>query len=740
MAARRVLGAARGRGGRTGAAVAMGLAAGLAWLASGGWATGPSQTWTTTPDFNLGAYQGTEATTVADQVQLGTTASTFPVMYIANAGEDTVSKIDTATGRELARYRTWFGPSGQPGHVNHLGSAYAGAAPSRTAVDSSGNAYVANRHFDGLRPSVMKILGTGGIDRNGNSVIETSSDLDSNGVITNPSAEIKNLADTNGNSMIDVAEFQDERIAWWVQYGVAGQLGRSLCIGTDGNLWAGTFNDSQYYKLSSVDGSLLAGPVSIAGLQPYGCLVGADGLLWSASLGNTLGELNTNTNSTVMVHDHSAYGGDYGIAIGNGRVYQATYSGGTYIEHNPSTNAFSNPTLAPPSGPPTAIGALGIAVDGAGKIFVGNQVGGMYKFNPDGSLIWASPAQAGTTHVRGVVVDSNNDAWAVHLVDHNVSKYRGTDGAPLGVFPVGNSPYTYSDAAGLAAASVTTPTGFWTVVRDSGAAGTQWGTASWSDCVPAGGTVEVRVRTADIQSNLQFQTYMLVSNNVPFALAGRYIEIQVKFIASQADGTCLAQNPKSPVLYDLTVHQIEPPTPTPVPPTATPIPPTATPIPPTATPVPPTATPVPPTATPVPPTATPVPAGTGRMTGGGSIGNTGARHGFELHCNPNVLPNRLEVNWGRGNNFHLESLTSASCTDDLAIVPNPPAAGFDTYTGEGSGRYNGVAGATAKWVFTDAGEPGRSDNATITIKDAGGNIVLSASANLQNGNQQAHKN
>jgi len=176
-------------------------------------------------------------------------------------------------------------------------------------------------------------------------------------------------------------------------------------------------------------------------------------------------------------------------------------------------------------------------------------------------------------------------------------------------------------------------------------------------------------------------------------------------------------------------------------PTPTPVPgDTPTPVPPTATPAPPTATPVPPTATPVPPTATPVPGGRGRMTGGGSIGNTGARHGFELHCNAATLPNRLEVNWGKGNKFHLESLTSASCTDDPGIVPNPPAAGFDTYTGKGGGRYNGAAGATAEWTFTDAGEPGKNDTATITIKDAGSNIVLSVSGKLQNGNQQAHKN
>jgi hypothetical protein len=64
------------------------------------------------------------------------------------------------------------------------------------------------------------------------------------------------------------------------------------------------------------------------------------------------------------------------------------------------------------------------------------------------------------------------------------------------------------------------------------------------------------------------------------------------------------------------------------------------------------------------------------------------------------------------------------CSDDPAIVPNQPNAGFDTYEGTGVGRYNGVDGATASWRFTDAGEPGTSDTAQITIWDADGNQLL----------------
>jgi hypothetical protein len=129
----------------------------------------------------------------------------------------------------------------------------------------------------------------------------------------------------------------------------------------------------------------------------------------------------------------------------------------------------------------------------------------------------------------------------------------------------------------------------------------------------------------------------------------------------------------------------------------------------------------------------------GRMTGGGSVFTSeGQRvtHGFELHCDEEVGPNNLEVNWG-GNHFHLEILTSATCSDDPSIEPPPPAAPFDTYVGEGTGRCNGVPGATITFTFTDAGEPGTEDTATIDITCSQGGGI-SVSNNLNKGNHQAH--
>jgi hypothetical protein len=132
----------------------------------------------------------------------------------------------------------------------------------------------------------------------------------------------------------------------------------------------------------------------------------------------------------------------------------------------------------------------------------------------------------------------------------------------------------------------------------------------------------------------------------------------------------------------------------------------------------------------------------GRMTGGGSIfTKAGGRvtHGFELHCDPEIGPNNLEINWGGGNHFHLEELLTAVCTDDPSIVPRPPSADFDTYNGTGTGSCNGVDGATITFVLTDAGEPGKKDFASFEISGCPGGLSLSVDGNLNKGNQQAHK-
>jgi len=129
----------------------------------------------------------------------------------------------------------------------------------------------------------------------------------------------------------------------------------------------------------------------------------------------------------------------------------------------------------------------------------------------------------------------------------------------------------------------------------------------------------------------------------------------------------------------------------------------------------------------------------GRMTGGGSVftmDDTRVTRGFQIHCDLRK-PNNIEVNWP-GGRFHLTELTSATCTDRVDIDQSPPRASFDTFTGTGTGKYNGKPNARIEFIFVDAGEPGTSDTASIKIYDADNNLMLDVSGYLDHGNVQAH--
>lgn len=136
----------------------------------------------------------------------------------------------------------------------------------------------------------------------------------------------------------------------------------------------------------------------------------------------------------------------------------------------------------------------------------------------------------------------------------------------------------------------------------------------------------------------------------------------------------------------------------------------------------------------------------GRMTGGGSIfsngkGSTRITHGFEIRCDATDHRQNLEINWPGAkpgaknqNNFHLTSMTSATCFDNPDIGPQPPQAGFDTFIGDGVGTCNGEP-ASIHFVFTDAGEPGTEDTAWYVISGA---CTLDEFGYITKGNQQAH--
>jgi hypothetical protein len=487
-----------------------------------------TRTYTVDADFDEGILDGVEHDTVPDQLQLiPGESTTYPTLWIANAGEDSLSKWDTSTNKEVARYHTWFGELG-----NH--DAWSGPAPSRTCVDSDGNCYVANRDFDDYTPDVIKVLADDWIDRNGDGFLNTSYDANDNGAIE-PS-EMLQMTDSNGNDIIDDDEIADERIAWAAQVG-SGGVGRSLAIDLDGNIWLGLYDTHQYYKIDGDDGSILGGPYYVGSHTPYGALVDQYGYLWGSSLSSNILKMNTSDPSDYTIYSGAS---TYGIAlgydsVGNTLVYVGYNS--PYKIFNSSSETFSDPIDYFDS-------TLGVAVDSQGNIAVGSYIDGdVAKYAPNNTIIWQVTGQV-NSEVRGIVFDSDDNIWAIHRDTSKLCKYNGTNGDYMGVYDAGLYPYTYSDATGIGY-SASLNSGKWTVIHDSQAPGTSWDYISWSSDVPEDTSLTVEVRSSEDQISWSPWEESENSVNLISTPAGRYIEIKVTFIAPVEE--------ESPILYDLTI-------------------------------------------------------------------------------------------------------------------------------------------------------------------------------------------
>jgi hypothetical protein len=164
-------------------------------------AANTNYTYTTDDDFNRGNGTGLNVSDNRLQLSSNSSASSYSFIWVPNSNEGTVSKVNTVTGLEVARYRV--GPS-------------AGSSPSRTTIDLDGNCWVGNRGTG----TVVKIglFENGGyFDRNNNGIIETCRDLDGNGVIT-------------ADEILPGVKMNVYYGKWWLYQDVKVPIGREIIL------------------------------------------------------------------------------------------------------------------------------------------------------------------------------------------------------------------------------------------------------------------------------------------------------------------------------------------------------------------------------------------------------------------------------------------------------------------------------------------------------------------------------
>lgn len=403
-------------------------------------------------------------------------------LWSANDPDGSVSKLDLASGAEVARYRV-----GMWG--NRCDS------PSRTAVDSVGNAYVANRAHVGCgnQGSVTKMAGDRRycVDRNGNTVIDTS---------TGPGPLAYNT---------------DECVIWSVPVGSPGGTPRAMAIDfgdgahPEGYPWTGLWSEMRAYKLDPDTGATLA-TVDLQ-VNPYGFVIDSNGWIWvSGRCPCPPGYIQRFHTVTHAVEGRIPYGGcgpePYGIAVDiRNRPWVASWYDGTgcAARYDPTTGGWF--AVRGRGG----WGTRGIAADADGTIWAAIHgswcCGAMMSFNMDDGSGLTVRDIAGTIPV-GIGVDELGHVWTVNQGTSNVTRFTKATGV-LEEFPVGPAPYTYSDFTGYQR-RLMIPRGTWT--RDYERCATdafdRWRTLDWDADVPPGARLTFTATSAPDPAGLPAAT------------------------------------------------------------------------------------------------------------------------------------------------------------------------------------------------------------------------------------------
>lgn len=476
-----------------------------------------------------------------DQLQLNRFSGTFPFIWVALSQRCTIAKVNTATGAILGEYRT-------------IADNVSCAESSRTTVALDGSVWVGHRGRGGATHVGLVELNQC-VDRNGNSVIETSTAY----------GDVK--AWPGSASVVSAAA--DECIIHHVDTDAAplnfGDT-RHMSIDANNKLWIGDYvGGHQFVRVNGSTGAVETAKQVLA-CGGYGGLIDKNGVIWSAN-GSGQGLLRWDPNAATVpnVNPRCIMGfGVYGLAAdANGNIFVTDLGSRVYKVSNDG-----NTVLGPFSH--GAGSSQGLAVDRNGDVWVSSSL--FCSFNctighlkNDGTFVGnvPNPTGGGST---GVAVDAAGKIWTTNRNSNTATRIDPTQGpigganTPVGAvdltvsFPSTSGrpspfPYNYSDMTGAQLLNSTAPQGSWTINQDGGVAGTDWGTITWNTesqgSTPGGTQIIVEARAADSEAGLGSQTFVPVTNGSEFDLAGQFIQVRVTLKAAP-DGS-------TPVLSDIRI-------------------------------------------------------------------------------------------------------------------------------------------------------------------------------------------
>ncbi len=410
-------------------------------------------------------------------------------IWIANSGETSVSKLDTKTGWEVARYKSCGNPS-------------------RTAVDLNGDVWVGCRSGGQVMKIITQIKQCP--DKNGNGKIETSKDANGDHKIS-------------GGEMLGFGA--DECVRFIVKPNGTSMI-RAMGVDKDNYGWAGGWNHKKLYRLHPDTGAVVDS-INL-GCNPYGLVIDQKGIIWVAGRGcSKLLRADPKTKQ-VTQHGGGKQYNAYGINVdvfghiwgGNCCSYHAAF------RYNTLTKAL---TSVKTQGRPR-----GVATSADGYAFIANDTThSIAKINAQTLTVEGNTSLGPGRFPVGIAVDFDGFVWAVNQQKSSASKIDPKTMQVVGEYPVGKSPYTYSDMTGYTLNNFTAPKGhYWHTFGFSGWDGTVaenktqtvWESIDVESVIPAKAYLRVRYKFGNTLASLDKATWS--TNLGPFPPATFPIDLK----------------------------------------------------------------------------------------------------------------------------------------------------------------------------------------------------------------------
>lgn len=452
--------------------------------------------------------------TDAPALELARVPLTSDALWIANSGEDTVSRIDVDAEAEVARHTS------------------GGDDPSRVAVDYRGDVLVTNRAFDG-QSTVTKIAADLArcVDRDDSGTIRTST------------------------SPLDVPALgEDECVLWSVDVGAPLAIARAVAVdgsidplGDDGgDVWVGLHRTREIVRLDGRDGSEID-RVSLA-VEPFHAVFDPRGVLWVLSLDGYLVSIDRRGSTPVYETRAIPYACYqlYGMAIdARGDIVLTGYACNQVIHYSPRTRTFRVTETPANARSATFLGARAWVSHTDGHV-------SELRTSPLGVTRAVDLHALGFAPLDtiGVAIDGADMLWAVSAIGGGDGRGLATrvdpdSGEVVAQVPVGLAAHVQGDLTGRARTGAFVPEGSTTQVF-AGCTDllTEWRAIHVDADYGAVGTVRVEARWGADAAEREAAPFVLLGtlpdDAAPLPLEvsdGGELELRLTLATSARDGT-----------------------------------------------------------------------------------------------------------------------------------------------------------------------------------------------------------